>query len=148
MYKDGTVSFKAEHLLALTKEPANKHLEEWFNNGLVYHLEKGESVTFIHNGRVHVCGGINPYWHGRGQLWTVFSENIKDDFVPTFRAIKRWLKHQIDNNYQRIELSIDADFPPGRRRADLLGFVMECELARKYLPNGKDCSLYSLVRGG
>lgn len=148
MYKDGTVSFKAEHLLALTKEPGNKALEAWFTNGLVYQLEKSEAATFIRNGHVQMCGGINPYWNGRGQLWTVFSENIRRDFVPTFRAIKRWLKHQIENNYERIELSIDCDFPQGKRRAALLGFIMECELARKFLPNGKDCSLYSLVRGG
>lgn len=147
MFNDGTVAFKAEHLLPLIKEPTNKHLESWVKSGLVYDLEKGESVTFIYKGKVCVCGGINPYWEGRGQLWSVFSQNLQYEFVPAFRAMKRWVNWQLGNNYRRIELSVDIDFPPGRRRAELLGFSLECELARKYLPNGKDCSLYSLVRG-
>lgn len=142
----GAVEFKSDHILELSRESSNKHLQQWITSGLAIHLEKSESITFIHNGYVAVCGGINPYWDGRGQLWTIFSERTKDNFVPTYRAIKKWLDLLIENSYRRIELSIDCDFPPGRRRAELLGFKLECELARKYLPTGKDCSLYSMVR--
>lgn len=141
-----TVAFKAEHLLPLLKENMNKRFEEFFINGLAFELEKSNSVTFLYDERAMVCGGIKPIWEGRGQVWTIFSESSKTHFLPTFRAISRWLKYQIDNNYRRIELSVDCDFPIGKRRAEMLGFSLDILCARRYLPDGRDCSIYSMVR--
>lgn len=141
------VDFKAEHLVPLSSEPMNAFLKEWINGPLGKTLESTESKTFIYKDQVMVCGGITPYWSGRGQLWTVFSEQSKDNFVPVFRCIRRWLDSLLDGNYRRIELSVDIGFDIGKRRAEMLGFFMETELARQYLPDGKDVSIYSLVKG-
>ena len=141
-----TVKFKADHLLPLLNEQLNKDLQYWFTSGMVYDLEKTESVSFINKGEVMVCGGITDYWKGRGQVWSIFSERSKKCFVPTYRAIQKWLKYEIETNYKRIELSVDLGFEIGKRRAEMLGFQLECPLARKYLPGGEDCSLYAMVR--
>lgn len=141
------VKFKAAHLRPLLEQPVNAGLRDWFLSGVADQLEVTESASFVYKDEVMVCGGITKYWEGRGQLWTVFNENAKFNFVPTFRAIKHWLNYQIENQYKRIELSVNCDFEIGRRRAELLGFKLECATAKNYLPSGGDCSLYSLVRG-
>lgn len=139
-------AFKAAHLFSLLDQPSNAYLEEWFKSGLVYELEKQDSISFVVDDKVQMCGGVRPYWPGRGQIWTVFSEHTMENFVPSFRAIKRWLKYQISTNYSRLELSVDYNVTQGKRRAEMLGFTLEVERARKFLPNGEDCTLYSMVR--
>lgn len=140
------VNFKSGHLFALIKEPMNKHLEEWFKSGLVKQLEEGESFTMLVDGKIMVCGGITKYWEGRGQIWSVFSEMSRQNFTPVYRGIKGWLEDQLKKNYVRIEMSVSCDMDVAKRRAELLGFEVEVERARKYLPSGEDCTLYSMVR--
>lgn len=143
-----TVKMTSGHLFELVKEPLNQYLEEWFTSGKVEDLEKGESFTFIYKDQIMLCGGITPYWTGRGQLWCVFSGKAHDRFVPCYRAIKKWIDDQLRRNFVRIEVSIDhgESFDLASRRAELLGFYIECPLARKYLPNGGDVALYAMVR--
>ncbi len=140
------IPFRADHLYKILSEPANESLRGQFAPELCKDLESTDSMSFVYNGMVQVCGGITTYWPGRGQVWSVFSDTTKNNFVPTFRVIRRWLRLMIDTKYHRIELSVDAGFPIGRRRAEMLGFQMECARARKYLPDGADCALYALVR--
>jgi len=139
------IEFKPEHLLPLLNEPINTHLKGWFMSGVIYEIK--DSVTFFYNDQVMFCGGITPYWEGRGQVWSVFSERSKHHFVPTFRVIRSYLNNQLGLNYRRIEMSVDVDFEIGKRRAEMLGFRLEVERAKQYLPNGKDCALYAMVRG-
>jgi hypothetical protein len=141
------INFRSSHLEPLSKEPLNAWLSEWIDSPFGKSLESIQSKTFIYKGEVMVCGGITPYWSGRGQLWTVFSEKSKHNFVPVFRVIKKWLNSLLNENYRRIELSVDIGCDVGKRRAEMLGFYLETELARQYLPDGKDVSIYSLVRG-
>ena len=142
------IDFKEEHLMELVDQPINSFLADWIKTGFAKDLEKIDSKTFIHGGKVQVCGGVQPYWTGRGQLWTVFSESTKTNFVPTFRCIKRWLDSLLSEKYRRIELSVDCGFYVAMRRAELLGFELETPRAKLYLPDGTDAALYSIVRGG
>ncbi len=143
------VPYKQEHLIALLSDPMNERLKPFFLTGvkMAARLEGSNAVTIIHEGRVIACGGITEIWMGRGHIWSMFSERSKECFVGTFRAIKRWLAEQIAKNYQRIEMSVPCEFANGKRRAELLGFSLECAVAKKYLPDGEDCAVYSMVRG-
>lgn len=141
------IKFKEEHLRPLVGQSSNKCLPEWFSTGLSKSLESTDSASVVYGGQVLLCGGITKYWTGRGQLWVVFNEDAaRKNFVPAFRGIKKFIDFQIENNYHRIEMSIDYGFKIGERRAKLLGFTLECARAKKYLPDGGDCTLYSLVR--
>lgn len=141
------VKFSAMHLQALVKEPGNKHLAEWLTNGLAKDLEsRDSSFTLLIEGKIMVCGGITKYWEGRGQVWSVFSEMSKYNFTPVYRGMKTWLKDMLDNHFVRIEMSVACDLATAKRRAELLGFEVEVERARKYLPTGEDCTLYAMVR--
>lgn len=137
------VPFKKEHLEPLAKQSINSYLPEWVRDGHADKVEKTLAFTGFVNGEVMVCGGIAHLWAGRGELWSIFSETSKINFLPTFRGIQKFL----DNvPYARIETAIPCDFAIGHRRARLLGFELECERARHYLPNGNDCSLYARIK--
>lgn len=141
------VPFKMDHLKGLLSQPMNKHQENLFPDEFLQAMEhRGLYITITNQDKVMACGGISPYWSGRGEVWCVFSEESKERFVGTFRLIKSWLEEQLKVNYRRIEVSICPELDVARRRAEMLGFKLETERARKYLPNGEDCSIYSMVR--
>lgn len=139
------VPYKREHLIPLLDQRENLSVKELFISGTAESLEKSDAFTLLVNGVPSVCGGVLRYWEGRGQIWCVFNEDFRHNFVPVFRGIKVYLSEQL-KTYRRIEASIPIDFPKGRRRIEMLGFKLECELAEKFLPDGRSCSLYALVR--
>lgn len=140
--------FRAEHILPLLDQPINGVWREKYlgTAGLLGWLETQVSFTGSIGGKTVVCGGVTQYWPGRGHIWTMFSEESKVCFVPVFRGIRRFLKDQLKENFHRIEVSIPCDFSQGRRRAELLGFRLECGFAEKYMSDGADAALYSMVR--
>lgn len=142
------VPFKLEHLEPLIKQRMNANLIDWYSSGRPKTLENSNSITIMIDGSPMFCGGVTEYWPGRGQLWSVFSEDSKNHFIMVFRSIRRLLKYLLDERFKRIEMSVDYGFIQGIRRANLLGFTLEVVRAKSYLPGGGDATLYSLVRGG
>jgi hypothetical protein len=137
------VPFKQGHLEPLMLQKINSYLPEWVRSGRALEMEKSLAFTGTVEGEIMVCGGIVHLWEGRGQLLSIFSEACGRNFLPTFRGIQKFL----DNSpYRRIEISVPCEFELGHRRARMLGFELECERARLYLPNGKDCALYARVK--
>lgn len=141
------VPFKREHLYPLLDEPHNQHMAPHFTEALCDTLEGLDSVSYISGERVLAIGGITPYWPGRGHVWSLFSLEAKKNFVPLYRAMNGWINEMLDTKYRRIELSVDYGFKKGMRRAQMMGFKLECEHAKGYLPDGGDVSVFSRVRG-
>jgi len=140
------VAFKRGHLSEMLNQKSNSDNVEFFKTVDFDVLEKLSSITGMINGKPVVCGGIVPYWNGRGYLWTVFDENSKEYFVPIFRGIKSFL-NDVAPFYNRLEIAVPCNFEIGIRRAKMLGFITECERAIKFLPNGEDCSLMVYLGG-
>jgi len=139
------IQYKAEHVLPLVEQPMNSDIRDSYIGGLAQLLETHPSMTGIMNGRPMVCGGVIKMWEGRGCVWTVFNEESRTCFVPVFRGIRKFLAQQMEE-YNRLEMAVPVSFEIGHRRAKMLGFKVECHLARKFLPSGEDCVLYSMVR--
>lgn len=139
------VPFKAVHIMPMLEQPINIAHRDQFTNGVAEWVEQKGCFTGLLGEKPVVCGGILAYWPGRGQIWTMFDENCGGNFVPIFRGIKRYLKEQ-GKVFKRIEVSIPYDFSIGRRRAEMLGFKLECDRATAFLPDGGDAALYSLVQ--
>lgn len=140
------VVFKKEHVKPLLAQGINQGMDAIFDDEMLQILEsRNLYLTLLQDGEVMCCGGISPYWAGRGEMWCLFSEHCKSNFVPVFRMIRKWLKHELEHNYIRIELSIGCGLQHAKRRAQMLGFTLETERARKYL-YGEDCSIYTMVR--
>lgn len=144
------IPYKKEHILPLMSQRMNASIRDSYVGGLAEVLESyqgpsGSSTTGILHGKTMVCGGVIRIWEGRGCVWTVFNEESRDCFVPVFRGIRKFLAEQM-KIYRRLEMAVPVSFEIGHRRAKLLGFKVECHLARKFLPDGEDCVLYALVR--
>jgi hypothetical protein len=139
--------FKREHIRPLLEQSINSYAKMDFENGMIEYAEKNQSFTGKVNGEVMVCGGVIPLWPGRGVLWSVFSEESARFPLTTFNGVKKFVNDQLQR-YRRIEVAARCDFLTGRRRIELLGFTLECERMVGYSPDGADCALYALVRGG
>jgi hypothetical protein len=75
--------------------------------------------------------------------WAFIAKTDPKNFLKGHRAVKRFL----DGCYtQRIEMTVDCDFPEAHRWAKMLGFTMECERMKYYSPDGRDCALYARIR--
>ena len=135
---------KPEHIFLLKKEEANQDINNWLTSGTLQRLvEYPYSVSIFNNDLLCLSGGVVPYWEGRAHIWTVFSENARKNFLPVFRGIQTFLNYQ---PFKRVELSVPCSLEIGKRRAELLGFKLETECAKNYLPTGEDCALYSLIK--
>jgi hypothetical protein len=141
MYK--LIPFKKDHVIPLSTESINAYLPNWYTSGQAEEMEQTHAFTAMKGEDVMMCGGITELWPGRGHLWCILSEKTKTDFVSAFRTINKFLK---DQPYTRVEMSVPYSFSQGHRRAILLGFDVECERAKKYLPNGDDCTLYVKIK--
>lgn len=107
-------------------------------------IEKAGNACTVLDGDIPVVvGGIFKFWQNRGEAWLIFGKVKTQDFITIFKMVQRFISM---SPLRRIEMVIDHDFPQGHRWAKLLGFEKEAECLRSYLPDGRDVSLYALVR--
>lgn len=111
-------------------------------------IEKmGNTFTIEQDGRVIAYGGVQSYWHNRGEAWINIAMNQHVNFLGIHRIAKDFLEEKL-REINRIEAAVVIGFESGHRWVKLLGFEMEAPRLRKYLPNGSDCALYARVRHG
>lgn len=142
------IPFQRWHLLRMLAQPVNACFSQMQTSEATKHLEENcYTLTMLVNGKIVMCGGVVPYWTNRGKLWCIFDEQYaKESFVTVFKGIKQFL---IDAPYKRLEMDIPCDnefTDVAKRRAELLGFKLECERARCFFTTGADAMIYSLVR--
>lgn len=140
------VNLQVKHLAQMAEEPMNEFVKLWPPEVLKSWEESGRSFSGFVNGQLMVCVGLAEYWDGRAHIWAVFSERAERPFVAVFRGMQKFLDSQ---PYRRLEMDIPIgkDFTEvALRRARLLGFEVECYMAKHYLPSGNDAILLSRVR--
>lgn len=137
------IPFKKEHAYPLLEQKINEAAKNTISDETLASLESQDTFTCKWNEEIMCCVGMSKLWHRRGFLWVLFSEHCKRNFVPLFRAAKKAIQ---DSDYDRVEMSIPYEMTSAKKRAELLGFKMECERALKFFPNGSDASLYAWVR--
>ncbi len=103
------------------------------------------AYTFMREGNVVACAGVAEYWSNRGEAWALLFTELRHDFVPITKMVKRFLDVC---PLRRIEAAVVVDHAAGHRWTQLLGFQLEASLLRAYTPSGEDCSLYSRIRKG
>jgi hypothetical protein len=137
------VPFRAEHLGLIKLQSLQAHLSDWVSLAEGGELEKFPSYTAMVDGEPIGAAGILWMWRGRAQVWAFISDTGPKNFIKGHRAVKKF----IDGCYvQRIEMTVDCDFPQAHRWAKMLGFHMECERMKYYSPDGRDCALYVRLR--
>lgn len=133
-----------EHLIELIERKAKSYAGPILTERQVESLAVSDhSHAVFVDGRLMMCAGVQEYWRNRGEAWAVLDPLCKRDFMAIHNVVKRFFEIcPVD----RIEAAVDISFKPGHRWVKLLGFTMEAERLKKYLPDGKDVSLYSRVR--
>jgi len=137
------IPFKAEHLAAIKLQSMQAHLSNWVTLEQGRGLEQSPSYTALSDGAPIGCAGVINMWMGRAMAWAFIAKTTPQTFLRGHRVVKRFL----DGCYtQRIEMTVDCDFPEAHRWAKMLGFEMECERMKHYSPDGRDCALYAKIR--
>ncbi len=127
--------FKPEHHHEITKlggRCIGGHLDMPWST-LLY-MAENPGYTLYHNDSPVACGGFVKIWPGRWQGWALLNTLTPKHMLVITRHAKRILDLAIG----RIEISVDKEFAPGHRWAELLGFEVETPLMRAYGPDGKD----------
>lgn len=130
-------------LKRLLAEPMNSDLGAWPDIKVTALSNQPYSFTGLVNKEIVICGGLIEYWEGRAHLWTIFSRAYEKYPLASFRGLKKFMEIQ---PYRRVEVDVPTDFEKAHRRMRLLGFQLECRIARKFSEEGQDRSLYSWVR--
>jgi RimJ/RimL family protein N-acetyltransferase len=136
------IKFKAEHVRDLIPTSAVNALCGHLRDDQLAALEKSEhSFTGLVDGKVIGCAGVIRYWEGRGEAWAIFDPAIGRRLYLEIRNIASRLFEVLP--YRRIEAVVLADFAPGHRFVESLGFKKEAVCLKGYFPGGQDAVLYA-----
>lgn len=139
------VRFEPAHLEALRLQPAQAHmLGEIETEGYAAMLAAEGGFTALgEDGAVLAVAGVSARWQGVGMIWAL----ISCEAGPHMRSLVRAAKGYLENvgEWHRVEASVDVGFLAGDRLLTLLGFERE-GLARRYRPDGGDCTIWAKIR--
>ena len=135
--------YKAEHLLAISLQPAQAWLTQVVTPELAKALENGSAMTGLDGDEVLIVAGVADYWPGRGLLWSYVGENAHRHWKSIHAAAKKFLGMV---PHDRLEATVDIGFDAGERWVQRLGFSLETPRARNYYVNGRDCRIYVKVK--
>lgn len=94
-------------------------------------------------GKIIGAAGAVELWSNRSELWAMLDRESGKHMVSIHRTVVKILKIL---PFRRLEATVDKDFEQGHRWVKLLGFTMEAETLRAYNPDGRDSSLYALIK--
>lgn len=135
---------KREHIKLLLEDTINEHLRPIFTESYIDDsLKNPFTYVGMADGVPVACGGVTKLWEGRGHVWMILSQGMRNHSVSVFRGIKQFM-HQLPFN--RLELDSPCGFLHGHRRAIMFGFQLETPRARKYWPDGRDAQIFVWVR--
>ncbi len=135
---------EVDHINSVLNEPMNQDITWWRESGRINVLANLPfSFAGLVNGEIVVIGGLIELWKNRAHLWTVFSKTYEKYPVATFRGMREFLEAQ---PFDRIEIDTPTDVEKIHRRARMLGFQLECRIARRFSERGESRTLYSWVR--
>ena len=88
------------------------------------------------------AAGIIPLWEGRAQVWSLFSDLIRDYPMAIHRAVKRYI---LSYEVARLECTVDPRDERAVNWARRLGFQYESTMP-KYTPVGSTMDMYVRIR--
>lgn len=138
------VKFIPHHFHQIDEQEETKEVSQLFTLANLLELQRSKhSYTLLDGNRVLMCTGIVKYYEDRGEVWAIMGRNLRKEMFSIHKMAKRFLEMA---PFKRLEATVSYTFEPGHRWVKMLGFTKEAELMKHYLPDGRDASLYSLVR--
>src|SRR6266850_6360934 len=112
--------FLPEHYLKIREQRSQLHLGPFMTEAHLQAMAASPwSFTGVWHDRIVACGGVIPYWEGRGEAWASIDREVKEAFIGIHRAALKMLE---ECTVRRIEASVDRGFKEGHRWVGLLGF--------------------------
>lgn len=103
--------------------------------------QPGDQWTFFHGDRVVCIAGVIELMPGRAWCWALLSRQAGECMVALTRAVRTFVE---EYGYRRMEMYVYADFEPGCRWAEMLGFVNETPTPMaRFFPDGHAAYLYA-----
>jgi hypothetical protein len=136
----------AAHVLLLEPQPAQAELPLHERVELALRqADAGQAWAVCEGLEVLGIGGViaDPGWPYRWVVWALLSKHVG----PRLLQLTRLTRSRLDAMpFRRLELYVDAQFPPGCRWARQLGFKLETpEPMAAFLPNGNGAYLFGRV---
>ena len=137
------VPYEAEHALALDLQMHQQSTARFITLEYAKSLEGEFSYTVLLDGSPIAVGGVAKLWENRGFVWSMVDRRAGPHFMTITRVAKKALELA---PYRRIEADTPCGFPQGHRWLRMLGFHVEAERMRAYMPDGADHTLYAKVK--
>lgn len=128
----------------LLLQASQEYMRKWLCNLNIEALGDLVWVAEDDDGDVVFIGGLFPQWENRAAVWSLVSAYAGPHMKGIHREVMRKLK-MFNDQYRRLELTVDVGFTQGHRWAKMMGFSPE-GLLNAYHPDGKDVIMYSRVR--
>ncbi len=145
------VDFQFEHLeLFDWREDEQKmyNVGSDFVRAITTAENKGESYTFMHDGRIVAIGGVVPLTKKTGYAFSLFSVHADKAHVATARAVSRMFHRLVEDlGLHRVTTYNLVEAERHHKWCEWLGFVRE-GVVPKFDDEGKDYVQYGLVING
>jgi hypothetical protein len=138
-----SVPFQAFHLELLYYKPLADSNALGLRHAETLQRVSKAATTLLYEGEVVCCYGVVFHHANRAEAWCVVHKGLPR--AATIGIIRHIRKAISVLACPRLEATVMCKFKEGHRFVRGLGFVLECERMRKYLPNGEDASLYVRV---
>lgn len=136
--------FRREHYFKITKVSAANGSGEYVPTEEVLKcMERELSFTLLVQGVPLACGGVLKVWEGNYRGWAYITGAAGPYMLHITRAMKKGLKTVAPG---RVDITVERDYEPGRRWAEMLGMHVECERLERWGSDGKDHTLYALIQ--
>ena len=133
-----------------TRKHHTRHYSHGFDLAaqVVYFARLGPAFTLEHGGILIGSAGVVRKCAGVGEAWAVTSEAIHRYPLATVKAVRWWLERILEvEDLHRLEVSCLADFEPGLKFIESIGFPRETRvLLEQALPDKSDLYLYARLR--
>jgi len=103
--------------------------------------QRGMAFTVLREGRPVAAGGLVEVQSHYATAWALVGSDAGPAMTAMTRAVRRVIAARA---YERVDLTVRADFEAGQRWAWLLGFEKVATL-RKWGPDRSDYTLYEKV---
>ena len=137
------VPFEAKHMSTIRLQKHQTCDIGWMAPDHARLLENEYAFTILDGAEVLMVGGAIKCWEGRGIAWCFLAENIGTRFSAVHRHVKRFFSTQ---DFARLEAQVQLEFKQAHRWMKMLGFELECPLARAFFPDGSDAAFYVKVK--
>lgn len=94
-------------------------------------------------GEIIGSAGLIKVHEYRAIAWAILTNEASKHFVSIHKAAKAFFA---DQPFKRVEAYVDEDFPAATRWVKALGFQLETEHLRYFLPDGRSAALWARIR--